>query len=247
MEIVNNYIIGVRALNEALESGKTIEKVLLKQGGESPQLKGIIDRLRKENVKIQFVPQERLNRISKSNHQGVVAYLSLNEYVSLEEMLEKSVEKNVTPFFFILDGISDVRNFGAIARSAECAGATGLIVPAKGGANINADAIKTSAGALLRLPVSRVANIREALFFFKQNDILVYSASEKADLTIFEADFKKPVAIVLGSEDKGVSKSALSYSDEHIRIPMKGAVSSLNVSAAASVICFEVVRQRSDF
>jgi 23S rRNA (guanosine2251-2'-O)-methyltransferase len=161
--------------------------------------------------------------------------------------MELSVKKNLTPFFLILDGISDVRNFGAIARSAECAGAAGLVVPAKGGANINADAIKTSAGALLRLPVARVANIREAIFFFKQNNVLVYSASEKADATIFETDFKKPVAVVLGSEDKGVSKSALSYSDAHLRIPMKGDVSSLNVSAAASVICFEVVRQRGDF
>lgn len=247
MESKSNYIIGVQALNEALDSGKTIEKVLLRQGAESPQVKAIIDKLRRQNVKIQFVPPERLNRVSKSNHQGVVAYLSLTDYVSLEEMLEQSLKNNVTPFFLILDGISDVRNFGAIARSAECAGATGLVLPAKGGANINADAVKTSAGALLRLPVARVANVREAIFYFKQNDILIYSASEKADSTIFETDFKKPVAIVLGSEDKGVSKSALAYSDAHIRIPMKGDISSLNVSAAASVVCFEVVRQRGGF
>ena len=229
---------------EAIESDKRIEKVLFRKGMDGPQFHSLIDKLREKDVQVQFAPVEKLNSITRANHQGVIAFLPIIDYFSLEELVAKATEKGEPAMVLILDGVSDVRNFGAIARSAECAGASGIILPAKGSASINADAVKTSAGALLRMPVCKVSNIREALYYLKQSGFTSVAATEKAGQTIYEANLKDNLAIILGSEDKGISKAAISLADIIVKIPMSGSIGSLNVSAAASVILFEVVRQR---
>lgn len=245
MENKENFIVGIHPVTEALESNKNIEKVMFRQGMDGPQFRALLDQLRVRDIKVQFAPQERLNRLTKANHQGVIAFLPQIEYATLEKFSIPEEGSDTLPLVLILDGISDVRNFGAIARSAECAGAQGIILPAKGSATVNADSIKTSAGALLRIPICKVSNVREAIFFLKAAGYKIFASTEKAQATIYQTDFKVPAAIILGSEDRGVSKSALDLSDQHIRIPMAGKISSLNVSAAAAIVQFEVVRQRS--
>lgn len=245
MEKKENFIVGIHPVAEALESNKNIEKVMFRQGMDGPQFRALLDQLREREIQVQFAPQERLNRLSKANHQGVIAFLPQIEYVTLEKFTIPEEGSSTLPLVLILDGISDVRNFGAIARSAECAGAQGIILPAKGSATVNADSIKTSAGALLRVPICKVSNVREAIFFLQATGYKIFASTEKAQTTIYQADFKVPAAIILGSEDRGVSKSALDLSDQHIRIPMVGQISSLNVSAAAAIIQFEVLRQRT--
>lgn len=244
MEQEQNFIVGIHPVMEALESDKNIEKVMFRQGMDGPQFRVLLDLLKNKGIQVQFAPQERLNRLTKAIHQGVIAFLPQVDYVSLDKFAIPSEATANLPLVLILDGISDVRNFGAIARSAECSGAQGIILPAKGSASVNADSIKTSAGALLRIPVCKVSNIREAIYFLKEAGYTIFASSERAESTIYQADFKVPAAIILGSEEKGVSRSALELSDHQIRIPMAGQISSLNVSAAASVILFETLRQR---
>ncbi|MDP3451615.1 MAG: 23S rRNA (guanosine(2251)-2'-O)-methyltransferase RlmB [Bacteroidales bacterium] len=244
MDQTDNFIFGIHPILEAIEGNKKIEKVLFRQGFDGPQFHMLLDKLREKNIQVQFVPYEKLNALTRSNHQGVIAFMAIVEYISLEDLTEKAEKSGTPPLVLILDGISDIRNFGAIARSAECAGAQGIILPAKGSAAINADSVKTSAGALMRIPVCKVSNIREAIYFLKQCGYSVVSASERASQNIYEADFKGATAIILGSEEKGVSSSALSLSDSQVRIPMNGSIGSLNVSSAAAVILFEAVRQR---
>ncbi len=237
------YIFGIQPIFEAIESGKKIEKVMFKQGLEGHQFRLLLERLQAMDIRTQFVPYEKLNKVTKSNHQGAIAYISSVEYFSLDQIITIKNDKRESPLFLILDGVSDVRNFGAIARSAECSGVSAIILPSKGSATINADSIKTSAGALMKIPVCRVGNIREALYFLKDHDVQIVSCTEKADDTIYNIDFSKPTAIIMGSEDKGVSKSALAISDQMVKIPMMGEIGSLNVSAAAAVVLFESVRQ----
>ena len=229
---IGNYLYGMHPVLEALRSGKNVVKVLLKQGLEGPQFRELMEILNERKIQFQFVPVEKLAKISRGGaHQGVAACISDLEPVSLEEMVNNALAVKDNPVFVILDGVSDVRNFGAIARTLECAGGSGIILPAKGGAALNADAVKTSAGALMRLDVCRVPN-------------LLVSATEKTDRLIYDVDLTGPVAIVLGSESKGISKPVLDLSDDRAAIPMAGEISSLNVSAAASVVLFEAVRQR---
>jgi len=238
------YIFGIRPILEAIEANKGIEKVMIRQGSDGPQFRRLLDRLHEKGITAQFVPVQRLDGMTRANHQGVIAIVSTIEYASVESMIEAALKKGTAPLFLMLDGVSDVRNFGAIARTAECAGVDGIVLPAKGGASINADAVKTSAGALLRIPVAKVQNLREAIFQFQQADIDIISATEKATETIYETDLKKGVAIVMGSEEKGISKSILALSSAQVRIPMPGNISSLNVSVATAIVLFEAVRQR---
>ncbi len=245
MEKKEYYIAGIHPVTEAIESNRNIDKVMFKQGLEGPQFRALLEKLQTKGIPVQFVPIERLNRISRANHQGVIAFIPQVDYFSLEEVVSFAAKKAEEPLILILDGVSDVRNFGAIARSAECAGANGIIVPAKGSANINADAIKTSAGALLRIPVCKVSNVREAIFYLKQSGYTLFASTEKAEETIYNASFKGPCAIIMGSEEKGISRSAEELSDVKVKIPMAGKISSLNVSAAATVVMFEVLRQRN--
>lgn len=242
-----NIIYGYRPIVEAIREGKQIEKLLIQTNLNNESIRNIKEELRKQdlNIKQQYVPIEKLNSITRGeNHQGLVAYASLIEYKNLEEEIEKSIDKCV-PFILILDHITDVRNLGAIARTAECAGVTCLIVPDEGSAAINEDAVKTSAGALLRLPVCKVKNIKTTLNYLKQSGIKIFAATEKATNVYTKENYNLPCAIVMGAEDKGISKDALKLSDALITIPIKGNIESLNVSVAAGVIIYEVVRQRS--
>ena len=240
----SNYICGIHPVTDAVIGGKKIEKVLFKQGMDSPHFRNLMELLQEKNISIQFAPIERLNSVTRSNHQGVIAFLSQVDYVSLEEMVAKATEARKNPVIILLDGVSDVRNFGGIARTAECASADGIIMPAKGSAAINAESIKTSAGALMRIPVAKVTNLREAIFYLSQSGFQIIAATEKAEKNIYDADFSKATAIILGSEDKGISKSSLSLANELVKIPITGETGSLNVSVAASVVLFEIVRQR---
>ena len=244
MEEKTNYLFGMHPVLEAIESKRKIEKVLLKKGLEGQLFRELIDKLQQEEIPFQFVPVERLNSVTRGKHQGVIALIPQVDFVDIEELVERAYNRDKAPVVLLLDGVSDVRNFGAIARSAECAGVSGIILPAKGGAAVNADAIKTSAGALLRIYTSKVSNLRSVVYFLKESGFQIIAATEKADTDIYSVDFKQPTAIIMGSEDKGISDNLLAVCDIKSRIPLLGKIGSLNVSVAAAVIMFESVRQR---
>ena len=235
---------GIHPVMEAIRAGRTFDKVLLKQGMEGEQFRQLYALIGEKKINCQFVPVERLNRAVRGAHQGVVAYVSQIELVGLEEMVEKAFGKTANPLLVILDGVSDVRNLGAVSRTLECVGGNGIIVPAKGGAAINAEAVKASAGALNRSDAGRVPNLRYAAYYLKQAGFRIVAASEKVDKLIYDADLKGPVAIVMGSEGKGISSAMLELADEKVAIPMSGNIGSLNVSIAAAVVMYEAVRQR---
>ncbi|MDR1582184.1 MAG: 23S rRNA (guanosine(2251)-2'-O)-methyltransferase RlmB [Prevotellaceae bacterium] len=242
----NNKIFGLRPVLEALKAGKSFEKILIRESGDSDLLYQIIDSAKKKNITLDRVPVERLNRLSKNaNHQGVVAFLSSAEYADLEKVLENIQSSGKLPFLLLLDKITDVRNFGAIARTAECAGIDAIIVPAKSAAPLNVDAMKTSAGALNYIPVCKTPNLRTAIYLIKNYDIKIVAATEKAGKNYFDADLSGAVAIILGSEESGISANNLELADETVKIPLQGDIDSLNVSAAAAVISFECIRQRA--
>ena len=241
-----NYLYGMHPVMEAVLAGKQIEKVVFKQGLEGPQFRELLELLQSRGITVQFVPAERIDRLSKGRHQGVVAYLSKIDYVPLEDMVEQAFARHQAPLFVLLDGVSDVRNFGAIARTAECAGADGIILPAKGGAPINADAIKTSAGALLRINAHKAQNLRIPIFYLKEKGFQIVAATEKTSESMYDVDFSKPTALIMGSEGKGISSSALALCDIKAKIPMAGEIGSLNVSVATSIILYEAVRQRKN-
>ena len=238
------YMFGIHPVIEAVKAGKKFEKVLLKQSLDSPVFRDLMDLLRKNGIPFQFVPVERLNRIVKGAHQGVVACISNIDYVPYETLIDTALASRPDPFIVILDGVSDVRNLGAIARTLECAGGSGIIVPAKGGAAVNAEAVKASAGALMRIDTCKVPNLKLAAYYLKQSGFRIIAATEKSAERIYDADMTGPCAIVMGSEGKGISQSMLSLADSKVSIPMEGEISSLNVSAATSVVVFEAVRQR---
>lgn len=239
-----NYIFGLRPIIEAIEAGKEVEKVYVNKDAQGDLFRQLTNLLSKNNIRTQWVPVERLNRITRKNHQGAIAVLSAVSYASLEDVVTKTIEKGEVPFVLILDGVTDVRNFGAIVRSAECAGVHAVVMPAKGAAPINADAMKTSAGALNLVPVCRVNNIRTALFYLKDSGFKIIAATEKAESNYFSTSYIEPTAIILGSEDTGISKASLEFADQLVKIPILGKIESLNVSAAAAVIMFEAVKQR---
>ena len=238
------YLFGMHPVLEAVKAGRKFDKVLLKQGFEGPQFRELLDLLIQNDINYQFVPIQRLDRAVRGSHQGVIAYISQIDYVSIEEIVNNALAKSANPILVILDGVSDVRNLGAIARTLECVGGCGVIVPAKGGAAINADAVKASAGALMRMDTCKVSNLRLAAYYLKQNGFKLISCTEKTDGLIYDVDMTGPVAIVMGSEGKGISQAMLELSDEKAAIPMSGEITSLNVSVATSVILYEAVRQR---
>ncbi|MBO7584932.1 MAG: 23S rRNA (guanosine(2251)-2'-O)-methyltransferase RlmB [Bacteroidales bacterium] len=244
MENTTHYIYGMRAVTEAVRSGRKFEKVLFKQGMEGAQYRELLDALMQNDIPFQFVPFQKLNSLVKGAHQGVVAYISQIDYVPYEEMIELAMSRKEAPLFLLLDGVSDVRNFGAIARTAECAGVDGIILPAKGGAAINADAVKTSAGALLRVPTAKVTNLKLPLYYLLESGFQVVAATEKAETSLYDVKFRKPTAIVMGSEQKGISPAVLDLCTAEARIPMMGEIGSLNVSVAAAIVLYEAVRQR---
>lgn len=238
------YLYGMHPVTDAVRQGRKFERILFRKGLEGEQFRALLDEVTQRGIPYQFVPGEKMNRIVKGAHQGVVAYLAQIDYVPFEEMVEGALSRKANPIFLLLDGISDVRNLGAIARSAECAGIDGIVVPERGSAAINADAVKTSAGALLRIPTARVSNLRTALYYFRDSDFQIVAASEKAEDAMYDVNFRKASVIVMGSEGSGISGPVLSLCTVGARIPMSGQTGSLNVSVAAALVMFEAVRQR---
>ena len=239
----NNLIFGIRPVVEAIEAGREIEKLYIRKGAEGQLMTELRDLCLRHRVRVQEVPVEKLNRLVRGNHQGVVAQIAAIAYVQLDDILER-VPDDETPLVVVFDGVTDVRNFGAIARSAECAGAHGLIAPLKNSAPVNAEAIRASAGALTTIPVCRVGSIRNTLKTLQAEGFQVVAATEKGRKLLYDADLRRPTALVMGAEETGISKEVLKLCDERLAIPLIGRIESLNVSAAAAVMLFEVVRQR---
>ena len=237
-------IFGIRTVIEAIESGKSIEKVFIQKGISGTLFQELNRILKKNNLSVSYVPVEKLNKLSKGNHQGVVANISPISFVSLEKFVEDIQNSSSTPLFLLLDGLTDVRNFGAIIRTAECCGVSGIIIPEKGSAPINADAVKTSAGAVFKIPICKVNHIKDAVFHLQTYGIKIVAASEKTDNVIYDIDLKQPLAIIMGNEEKGVSNSILKAADYKAKLPMLGSIASLNVSVACGAFLYEVVRQR---
>ena len=239
----NNLIFGIRPVVEAIEAGREIEKLYIRKGAEGQLMTELRDLCLRHRVHVQEVPVEKLNRLVRGNHQGVVAQIAAIAYVQLDDILER-VPDDETPLVVVIDGVTDVRNFGAIARSAECAGAHGLIAPLKNSAPVNAEAIRASAGALTTIPVCRVGSIRNTIKTLQAEGFQVVAATEKSRKLLYDADLRRPTALVMGAEETGISKEVLKLCDERLAIPLIGRIESLNVSAAAAVMLFEVVRQR---
>ena len=239
----NNLIFGIRPVVEAIEAGREIEKLYIRKGAEGQLMTELRDLCLRHRVRVQEVPVEKLNRLVRGNHQGVVAQIAAIAYVQLDDILER-VPDDETPLVVVFDGVTDVRNFGAIARSAECAGAHGLIAPLKNSAPVNAEAIRASAGALTTIPVCRVGSIRNTIKTLQAEGFQVVAATEKSRKLLYDADLRRPTALVMGAEETGISKEVLKLCDERLAIPLIGRIESLNASAAAAVMLFEVVRQR---
>jgi 23S rRNA (guanosine2251-2'-O)-methyltransferase len=241
----DHFIFGIHAVQEAVSAGKDIDKVLVKRGAGSDLLRNLMGELNHRDIPIQQVPIEKLNRVTRKNHQGVIAWLSQITYHDITSILPTIFESGEEPLIMILDGVSDVRNFGAIARTAECAGVHAILIPSSGSAAINPDAIKTSAGALHRIPVCREKNLIGAVRYLRESGLRIFAATEKAEETLYNTDLSGPIGVIIGSEDRGVSNLLLKDADAWVSIPMKGKISSLNVSVAAGVMLFETTRQRN--
>jgi len=239
----DNIIFGIRPVAEAIDAKKQIDKIYIRKGAEGVLMTELRDICLRHHLRVQDVPVEKLNRLTPGNHQGVVAQISAIEYVEITDILER-VPEDETPLVMIFDSITDVRNFGGMARSAECAGVHGLITSLKNSAPVNSDAIRTSAGALASIPVCRVGSIRNTIKMLQREGFQIVAAVETSSKLLYDADFKKPTAIIMGSEEVGVSREVLKLCDEQLAIPLIGHIESLNVSAAAAVMLFEVVRQR---
>lgn len=239
-----DIIYGVHPILEAVESSKTVEKVLIQKGMQLESVQKLMPVLREASIPYQYVPKVKLDSLTRKNHQGIVAFISPIEYTNLEWLLPSIYEKGEMPLLVILDHITDVRNFGAVCRSAECAGAHAVIIPSRGAAQVNEDAVKTSAGALLRIPVCRVESLTDTTAFLRNSGVLTVACHEKGEKPYFETDLKVPLAVITGSEDTGISPAVLEAADSSIHIPMTGGTSSLNVSVATAIILFDAARQR---
>lgn len=245
MSASTDLIYGTRAVIEAIRAGKQIEKILVQTGLNNDLIRELTGVAREHDLPVTHVPQEKLNRLVASrNHQGVVCMLSAVSYAQVNDLIDFAYSEGQEPFFIMLDRVTDVRNFGAIARTAECAGVTGIIIGDKGNAPITSDAMKTSAGALNHLPVCREKDLRKTIKFLQENGMMVVACTEKADKEIYEVEFNQPVALLMGSEEDGISDTLLRESDILVKIPMKGKIESLNVSVAVGVAVYEVVRQK---
>jgi 23S rRNA (guanosine2251-2'-O)-methyltransferase len=242
-----DMIYGTRAVIEAIRAGKQIEKILVQTGLNNDLIRELAGAAREKNLPITYVPIEKLNRLysNAKNHQGVICVLSAITYSSLNDLIDFAYSEGREPFFIILDRITDVRNFGAIARTAECAGIEGIIIGDKGNAPITSDAMKTSAGALNHLPVCRESDLKKSIQFLRDNGVMIVACTEKAEKNIYDVKFDRPVALIMGSEEDGISDELLKESDELVKIPIKGKIESLNVSVATGVAIYEVVRQKN--
>ena len=231
-----DFIFGTRAVIEAIRNNRPIEKVLIKKGLENVLFAELFQLIKENNTPFQFVPVEKINRITRKNHQGVLAFLAAVEYTQIEALIPMLFESGVDPLIIVLDQITDVRNFGAIVRTAECGGVHAIVIPEKGMARIGADAVKTSAGALHSVPVCKVKNLQNTMLFLRDSGIKVIAATEKATAIYTDSKMNMPVAIIMGAEDEGISPAMLKMADEQIKIPLFGKIKSLNVSVAAGLM-----------
>lgn len=241
-----DLIFGIHPVLEAIESGKEINKILILRSEQNENLLKIIQLARKKNIAVQRVPQEKLNRVTRKNHQGVLAFLSPITYDILDEILPRMFEEGKNPLIVVLDGVTDVRNMGAICRSAECMGANAVVLPSKGGALINSDAVKTSAGAIFNLSICKVDELKDALNLIKQSGLNIVACTEKGNKLLSEGQFSNPTAVILGAEDTGINHQLLKMADQELRIPMSGKTESLNVAVSAGVVLYECARQRAE-
>ena len=235
---------GIRAVLEAIEANKSLEKIFLQKGLKGDLYFKLEKKIKEKNLSFSYVPVEKLNRLTINNHQGVVATISPISFFDLDELVTTVKNNKKNPIFIVLDQLSDVRNFGAIIRTAECTGVDGIIIPKSGSAPINGDTIKTSAGAVFNIPICKVDHIKDAIYYFNTSDIITVAATEKTENSIYDINFKKGCAIIMGSEGKGVSPSVLKIVDTKAKLPMYGKIASLNVSVACGVFLYEMVRQR---
>jgi 23S rRNA (guanosine2251-2'-O)-methyltransferase len=240
-----DFIFGTRAVMESIHAGKDIDKVLVQKELNNDLIKELLTLCKAEKIPVVRVPDAKLDRITRKNHQGVVAQMSAIEYASLDNVVDSCFAVGKSPLILILDRITDVRNFGAIARTAECAGVDAIVIPEKGSAQINADAIKTSAGALNFIPIVRVRNLFYTCRDLQKMGLSLVAITEKTQKGMYEADFASPVALVMGSEEDGISQDLMGIMDDKVKIPMIGNIESLNVSVSAGVVIYEAIRQRS--
>jgi len=246
MEKKEHLIFGIRTIIEAINAGKTIEKLFIQNDLNGTLISELRKLIKEKNITYSHVPVQKINKLTKndSNHQGVVATITPIETFDVEDLVNELIETKKTPLLLLLDNITDVRNFGAICRTAECAGVDAIIVPNRGAAPINGDAIKTSAGALHRIPVCKVENLTDTVFLLQQLDVKIVGCTEKTETTLYDGDYTPATAIIMGSEDRGISNQLLRLCDYKAKIPMAGDIASLNVSVAAGIILFEAVKQR---
>ncbi len=240
-----HLIFGIRAVIEAINAGKEIDKVFIQKEAQGDLMQELMKTLKKNSINFSYVPIEKLNRLTSNNHQGAVATIAPVSFYNLETLVETVMESGKKPLFLILDQLSDARNFGAIIRTAECAGVDGIIIQKQGSAPVNGDTVKTSAGAVFNVPICKVDHIKDAIFYLQGSGVKTVAATEKTENLIYDIDFNEPVAIIMGSEDKGVNPSVLKIVDEKAKLPMFGTISSLNVSVACGAFLYETVRQRS--
>jgi 23S rRNA (guanosine2251-2'-O)-methyltransferase len=241
------YIFGIRAILEAISSSNTtLDKVFIQKNTQGDLMKQLVSKLNSHSISFSYVPVEKLNKLSKGNHQGAIAVISPVKFYEIETLISETFKKTTTPLFLVLDQISDARNFGAIIRTAACTGVDGIIIQKNGAAPVNADTIKTSAGAVFQIPICKVDHIKDALFHLQASEIVSIAATEKTDSLLYTLDLKQPLAIIMGSEDKGINPSVLKIVDYKAKLPMLGGVSSLNVSVACGAFLYETIRQRLD-
>ncbi|WP_424495107.1 23S rRNA (guanosine(2251)-2'-O)-methyltransferase RlmB [Salinimicrobium sp. GXAS 041] len=237
-------IFGLHAVIEAINSNKTIDKIYLQKGLSGHLFQELQQYMSSREYNVSYVPVEKLNKLVKGNHQGVVATISPIEFVSLEQLVTSTIQKETTPLFLLLDQLDDVRNFGAIIRTAECCGVDGIIIQKKGGAPVTADTVKTSAGAIFKIPICKVDHIKDAIYFMQASNVKVIAATEKTNDLLYDKDLSQPLALVMGNEGKGISPSVIKIVDDKAKLPMKGTTASLNVSVACGAFLYEVLRQR---
>ena len=239
-----NQIFGIRAIIEAINAKKEVDKVFIQKDASSDLMNELMKTMKKNNINFSYVPIEKLNKLTHNNHQGAVATIAPISFHTLENLVESLLEKEKKPLLLILDQLSDARNFGAIIRTAECTGVDGIIIQKQGSAPVNGDTVKTSAGAVFNIPICKVDHIKDAVFYLQGSGIKTVAATEKTDNNIYDINFNEPVAIIMGSEDRGVNPSVLKIVDEKAKLPMFGTIESLNVSVACGAFLYEAVRQR---
>jgi len=240
----DNQIFGIRAIIEAINAKKEIDKVFVQKEAQGDLMQDLMKTMKRNNINFSYVPVEKLNRLTPNNHQGAVATIAPISFVSLENLVDGVVESGKKPLFLILDQLSDARNFGAIIRTAECTGVDGIIIQKQGSAPVNGDTVKTSAGAVFNVPICKVDHIKDAIFYLQGSGIKTVAATEKTEHHIYDINLNEGVAIIMGSEDRGVNPSVLKIVDEKAKLPMFGTIESLNVSVACGAFLYEALRQR---